>query len=90
MSVEEVEKHLKEVVGWAVLDGKIEKIFSFPAYLDGLAFVKKAAELAEEQDHHPDLLLTWRKVKITLWTHVVDGLSINDFIYAAKLDRIAV
>ena len=51
-------------------------------------FVNRIAECAEEQGHHPDILLTWGRVKVTVWTHKSDGLTENDFIYAAKCDKL--
>jgi 4a-hydroxytetrahydrobiopterin dehydratase len=50
--------------------------------------VNRVGEIAEEQGHHPDILLGWGKVEITTWTHAVDGLTESDFILAAKIDRL--
>jgi 4a-hydroxytetrahydrobiopterin dehydratase len=63
----------------------LEKEFQFKTYLAGADFTGRVAALAESQDHHPDILLTWRKVKVTIWTHKIDGLTENDFILAAKV-----
>lgn len=64
----------------------ITRTFTFPDFKAALAFVNRVGEVAEEQGHHPDILLTWGKVEITLWTHKVDGLTESDFIMAAKID----
>ncbi|TMI16419.1 4a-hydroxytetrahydrobiopterin dehydratase [Candidatus Bathyarchaeota archaeon] len=72
------------LTGWTLIDGSIEKEFHFKSYLDGLAFAYSVGKIAEEQDHHPDILIKWRRVKLTLSTHSVKGLSENDFIVAAK------
>ncbi len=70
--------------GWNLMDGSIEKEFHFNSYTDGLDFAYSVGKIAEEQDHHPDILIKWRRVKLTLSTHSVKGLSENDFIVAAK------
>ncbi len=62
--------------------------YKFPDFRSSLAFVNRVGELAEEQGHHPDILLSWGKVEITTWTHAVDGLTESDFILAAKIDRL--
>jgi 4a-hydroxytetrahydrobiopterin dehydratase len=75
---------LRVLKGWALMDGSIEKEFHFKAYLDGLDFAYSVGKIAEEQDHHPEILIKWRRVKLTLSTHSVKGLSENDFIVAAR------
>lgn len=73
--------------GWRVVDEHhLEKEYSFPTYRDALDFVNLVADIAEEQDHHPDIHLTWRKVKVSVWTHKIDGLAQSDFVFAAKVD----
>jgi 4a-hydroxytetrahydrobiopterin dehydratase len=74
---------------WSVIDQHhIVRNFKFPDFRSALALVNKISALAEEQGHHPDILLGWGKVEITLWTHAVDGLTESDFILAAKIDEI--
>ena len=74
---------------WSVIDQHhIVRNFKFPDFRSALALVNKIGALAEEQGHHPDILLGWGKVEITLWTHAVDGLTESDFILAAKIDEI--
>jgi len=75
---------MRSLPGWNLVDGSIEKEFRFTSYLDGLAFANEIGKIAEEQDHHPDIVIKWRRVKLTLSTHSVKGLSENDFIVAAK------
>ena len=53
-----------------------------------MVFVNKVGDVAEEQDHHPDIFINWNKVTLTLWTHVIKGLFDNDFILAAKIDEL--
>jgi 4a-hydroxytetrahydrobiopterin dehydratase len=74
---------------WKIIDGHhLYREFRFPDFVSGLAFVNAVAAVAEENGHHPDLLLTWGKVGVTIWTHVVGGLSESDFILAAKVDAL--
>jgi 4a-hydroxytetrahydrobiopterin dehydratase len=84
MTLRDAEQYLRVLKGWALKDGSIEKEFHFKSYLDGLDFAYSVGKIAEEQDHHPDILIKWRRVKLTLSTHSVKGLSENDFIVAAK------
>ncbi len=74
---------------WKVVDlHHLEREFHFLNFKQALDFTVKVGELAEAEGHHPDILLAWGKVKITLWTHKIKGLSDNDFILAAKIDKI--
>lgn len=85
-------KYLKKVNGWDLVDVdgklKIRKHFKFKSYMDGIDFVNKIAKIAEADDHHPDLEVGWRRVTVNFMTHNIGGLSENDFILAAKIDRI--
>ena len=75
--------------GWKVIhDHHLEKEFSFPNYKDALEFTNRVGNLSEEEGHHPDIHLSWGKVRIVLWTHKINGLSEADFILAAKIDRL--
>lgn len=79
----------KQLPGWEVVnEHHLHRRFDFPDFRQALAFVNKVGELAEEQGHHPDILLTWGKAEITIWTHKVDGLTESDFILAAKIDQL--
>ena len=74
---------------WQVVDEHhLIRAYKFPDFRSALAFVNKVGELAEEQGHHPDILLAWGKVEITIWTHAVNGLTESDFILAAKIQRL--
>ena len=84
MTRKEAEPLLRVLHGWTLIDGSIEKEFQFKSYLAGLDFAYSVGKIAEEQDHHPDILIKWRRVRLTLSTHSVKGLSENDFIVAAK------
>jgi 4a-hydroxytetrahydrobiopterin dehydratase len=82
---------LKEISpAWQVIDGqRLERIYRLADFAAGLALVNRIGALAQAQDHHPDLLLAWGRAQITVWTHSVGGLSLNDFILAAQIDRLA-
>ncbi len=74
--------------GWSVVDEHhVEKLYEFEDFRQALEFTNRVGELAEEQNHHPDLYLAWGKVKITVWTHKIDGLTESDFVFAAKADQ---
>ena len=77
---------LEQVPGWAVMDQRLSKTYKFKNFVEALAFVNKVGALAERENHHPDIFLSWGKVKIDTWTHVANGLTENDFILAAKID----
>jgi 4a-hydroxytetrahydrobiopterin dehydratase len=76
--------------GWRVVDGHhLEKEYRFADFRQALGFTNLIGELAEEVNHHPDIFLTWGRVRVELWTHKIDGLNEADFIWAAKADRLA-
>ena len=75
--------------GWRVVDEHhLEKEYPFRDFAEALAFTNKVGALAEEEGHHPDIYLAWGKVRITIWTHKIDGLTRSDFVMAAKIDRL--
>jgi 4a-hydroxytetrahydrobiopterin dehydratase len=79
----------QETPQWKLLTGKrINRTFTFPDFREALDFVNQVGEIAEEQGHHPDILLSWGKAKISLWTHKINGLTESDFIMAAKIDAL--
>ena len=84
-------KELETKLGgdWKVVRGHdLEKEFTFKNFREALAFTNQVGELAEAQNHHPDIFLTWGKVKITVWTHKIDGLTESDFVLAAKIEAL--
>ena len=73
---------------WKIIkEHHLEKEYSFKNFKEALDFTIKVGELAENQGHHPDIFLAWGKVKLTIWTHKIDGLTESDFIFAAKADK---
>jgi len=86
----EIDRLMPELRGWTVENGlRLVKIYKTLDFAESLALANKIAEIAEEEGHHPDLLVRWAQLKIDLWTHVIHGLSESDFILAAKIDRLA-
>jgi 4a-hydroxytetrahydrobiopterin dehydratase len=74
--------------GWQVVgEHHLEKEFTFPDFASALAFTNQIGAIAEEEGHHPDIYLAWGKVRVTIWTHKVEGLTRSDFVLAAKIDR---
>lgn len=83
------EFHRQLAKGWQIIDDHhLEKEYLFKNFSEALAFTNKLGEIAEQEGHHPDILLSYGKVKIQLWTHKINGLSESDFILAAKYDHI--
>src|ERR1044072_8034669 len=75
--------------GWLVVDEHhLEKEYRFKDFRSALAFTNRVGELAESQGHHPDIHLSWGRVRLTVWTHKIDGLTESDFILAAKADSV--
>ena len=74
--------------GWQIInEHHLEKEYIFTDFRQALDFTVKVGELAENQGHHPDIYLAWGKVKLTIWTHKIDGLTESDFILGAKVDQ---
>ena len=74
--------------GWQIInEHHLEKEYIFADFIQALDFTVKVGEVAENQGHHPDIYLAWGKVKLTIWTHKIDGLTESDFILAAKADQ---
>lgn len=84
-----IEQLRGKVAGWEIVNGHhLWKAFKFPDFRQALVFVNRVGEIAEAEGHHPEITLGWGKVEIALWTHVARGLTENDFILAAKIDRL--
>ncbi|PCJ96618.1 MAG: 4a-hydroxytetrahydrobiopterin dehydratase [Zetaproteobacteria bacterium] len=92
ISDEDLEKNLLQLPDWTQKsrDGilTLERTYKFKNYLEAVSFTNKVANLAEEEGHHPEILLEWGKVKVIWWTHAINGLHQNDFICAAKSDAL--
>jgi 4a-hydroxytetrahydrobiopterin dehydratase len=86
LSMAEVQGLLGQVPKWSIKDGALERELKFKDFRQGMDFVNKVAALAEEENHHPDIYISYSKVRLRLYTFKVNGLSQNDFILAAKID----
>ena len=91
--VSEIHKYQKKVDGWDVIKNnanshELEKKFTFKNFLLSQNFVTQVGKIAEEEGHHPDITFGWGYAKINITTHAIKGLSENDFILAAKIDKI--
>jgi len=91
LTVEEAEAYRLQVPEWTLADGgtRIERTYRFKNFHEAFAFVAHVAELAEAQGHHPEISFGWGHATISLKTNKIKGLHENDFIMAAKLDRVA-
>ena len=89
---EEVAELHPQVADWDLLEEdsmqRLKRTFSFPNFADALAFSHSVGEAAEEEGHHPRIVTEWGRVTVTWWTHKIRGLHRNDFIMAAKTDRL--
>ena len=84
---EEIRIRLLALPGWKTnSEHHIYKSFPFPNFKTALEFVNKIGAIAEEEGHHPDIILKWGEVSVTLFTHSIDGLSENDFLMAEMID----
>ena len=88
MAPAEIDAHLARVPGWALRDGAIEKSYRFGNFHETMAFVNALAWIAHAEDHHPDLALSYGRCTVRFNTHSVGGISINDFICAARVDAL--
>ena len=84
----EVENLLEQLDGWKLEDRAIAKTYTFRNYHETLAFVNATAWISHREDHHPDLTVGYNTCKVAYMTHAIGGLSENDFICAAKIDRL--
>ena len=88
LAEEKANELLNQIPGWEIKDGHVFRQFKFKNFRESISFVNKVAEIAEQEGHHPDIIINYNKVAIELWTHAVNGLSENDFILSAKINAI--
>jgi 4a-hydroxytetrahydrobiopterin dehydratase len=88
----QIARLLPQIPEWSLCEKqgikRLEREFEFKNFAQALAFSNKVGALAEQEDHHPAILTEWGKVTVTWWTHILNGLHLNDFIMAAKTDRL--
>lgn len=93
LSHDEAQTLLKRLLEWQIVehDGimKLSRCFKFRDFASSLAFAQSVGDIAEQAGHHPAITIEWGKATVTWWTHVINGLHINDFILAARTDEVA-
>ena len=90
--ISEIHKYQKKVDGWDVIKNEkniyfLEKKFDFKNFLQSQKFVNLVGKISEDEGHHPDITFGWGYAKVSITTHAIEGLSENDFILAAKIDK---
>ncbi len=92
MKPEEIEEYKKKISPeWKVIDNiKLQREFHFKDFRQAMKFVNKVADVANIENHHPDIYIFYSLVKIELWTHAISGLFKNDFILAAKIEKLII
>ncbi len=88
ISEQDVRARLAEVPGWDLGDKALVRKLSLPSFRDAVAFVVKLAFVAEAADHHPDILINYRRVTLTLWTHTEGGITEKDFALAQQINKL--
>jgi 4a-hydroxytetrahydrobiopterin dehydratase len=92
VTADEVQELQPQIPDWQVVerDGikRLERVFKFPDFTSAIEFTNRVGALAEEEGHHPALLTEWGRVTVTWWTHKIKGLHRNDFIMAARTDKL--
>ena len=91
--ISEIHKYQKKVDGWEIIKGEQEifflsKKFKFENFLKSQDFVNEVGKISEQEGHHPDIMFGWGYAEIKVTTHAIKGLSENDFILAAKIDKL--
>tara|TARA_B100000902_G_C26971505_1_gene745616 strand:+ start:10 stop:354 length:345 start_codon:yes stop_codon:yes gene_type:complete len=92
--ISEIHKYQKKVDDWNIIKNEkniflLEKNFKFENFINSQKFINHVGKISEEEGHHPDITFGWGYAKINITTHAIEGLSENDFILAAKIDKIA-
>lgn len=88
LTAADVARFAPEVPAWSVRDDKLHRTFTFRDFVAAMRFVNRMADVAEAEGHHPDFIVHYNEVQVTIWTHAIGGLSENDFILAAKIDAL--
>ncbi|MEE8059495.1 MAG: 4a-hydroxytetrahydrobiopterin dehydratase [Pseudomonadales bacterium] len=93
VSAEDCQQLLAEIPDWELFGAegtrRLRRKFLFRNFAESIAFTNQVGEIAEEADHHPEILTEWGKVTVTWWTHKINGLHLNDFIMATKTDALS-
>ncbi len=89
LSQEQIDAGLGDLAEWSQLNESLTRTYQFEDFAASMAFVNRVAEVAEEVDHHPDILIRWNKVSLTLSTHDAGGITEKDFDLATRCDNLA-
>lgn len=89
LSEADIAQRLKERKEWQKKDGQIQRVFQFPGFMDSISFVNRVAAHAESVDHHPDILVLYNRVTLSISTHDAKGITQKDFDFARMADEIA-
>jgi 4a-hydroxytetrahydrobiopterin dehydratase len=87
LSEDQVRERLARLPGWERSGGEIRKVYPFASFAEGMAFANRVAALADSLDHHPDMLIQYRQVTLTLTSHDAGGLTERDFRLARRIDE---
>lgn len=90
LSLAEIKEQLESLKGWQSGENAISKQFVFPSFKEAMSFVNAVAELAEAADHHPDILIAYRRVTLTLWTHTEGGVTGRDLKMAKQIEQLPI
>jgi 4a-hydroxytetrahydrobiopterin dehydratase len=90
-SREQIDEYLKYLTDWKVLINEkkgfyLSRVYNFSNFEESLSFVNKVSNIAEEENHHPDLKFGWGYAEVNIFTHKINGLTLSDFILASKID----
>lgn len=88
LSHDEAQELLKQVPEWELMDSRIERTLKFENFVQAMRFANRITQVAEEENHHPDLHISWGRMRIEFTTHAIGGLSQNDFIMAARINKL--
>ncbi len=88
LTIAQIQEQLRIINDWELANNHLQKIFTFKDFSEALAFTNKVGEIAEKQNHHPDIHLAWGKVVVETWTHSADGITEKDFMLASAIDTI--
>ena len=88
---EQIDQYLKYLIDWKVLiNGKkafyLSRLYKFSNFEKSLSFINKVSNIAEKENHHPDLKFGWGYAEVNIFTHAINGLTLSDFILASKID----
>ena len=91
-TAEEINEFMLQLPNWTIVEEneikRLKRVFTFSNFVDAMEFTQKVSVLAEDENHHPAILTEWGKVTVYWWSHKIKGLHVNDFIMAAKTDKL--